>query len=567
MAYIGRDITSLSNASLLDDITFSSSAGPYNLTKSTVAFTPISAQALVISIDGVIQDPGSYTISGSTVTFDTSISSSCTNDFIVHNGVGIVNEVSDGAVTAAKLGTDAVTTAKILDNNVTVAKLPTTLDISGNTVTLPASVSGLGTGIDVTSQITGTVPTANLGSGTASSSTYLAGDSTYKTITAQDISWQSVETGATFTAVAGNGYPVNTTAQACTVTLPASASVGDEIVFTDYARNFATNALTINPNSLNYQGNSSPNPVYDTAGESIHIVYMDATKGWIPTNDGAVAMETPQSYDIEYLIVGAGGGGGFSSGGSGGGGGGGAGGYRTNYDGTGLSLTGGNTYTVTVGGGGAGGTSDAGTDGGDSILSGTGITTITSTGGGAGAGMSSGDGEDGGSGGGGTGASSSAGGSGTAYGNDGGSGANAGGGGGGAGAVGTNASVNVPGVGGNGTANSITGSSVTYAGGGGGGAYTTVSGGAGGSGGGGRGGDGNGNASIAAGTDGLGGGGGGAGGGSGTNNGAIGGDGIVILRMADGDAGTPSGEDSVATDVGGSGETVITWLATGSYVA
>jgi len=218
MAYIGRDITSLSNAAILDDITFSSSAGPYNLTKSTVAFTPISAQALVISIDGVIQDPGSYTISGSTVTFDTSISSSCTNDFIVHNGVGIVNEVSDGAVTTAKLGTDAVTTAKILDNNVTVAKLPTTLDISGNTVTLPASVSGLGTGItasqltstldissktitlpasvsglgtgitnaqlagsiDVTSKITGVVPSANLGSGTASSSTILYGDSTYK---------------------------------------------------------------------------------------------------------------------------------------------------------------------------------------------------------------------------------------------------------------------------------------------------------------------------------------------------------------------------------------------------
>ena len=43
--------------------------------------------------------------------------------------------------------------------------------------------------IDVTSKITGVVPAANLGSGTASSSTYLAGDSTYKTITAEDISW------------------------------------------------------------------------------------------------------------------------------------------------------------------------------------------------------------------------------------------------------------------------------------------------------------------------------------------------------------------------------------------
>ena len=40
--------------------------------------------------------------------------------------------------------------------------------------------------IDVTAKITGTVPTANLGSGTASSSTYLAGDQSYKTITEYD---------------------------------------------------------------------------------------------------------------------------------------------------------------------------------------------------------------------------------------------------------------------------------------------------------------------------------------------------------------------------------------------
>ena len=85
-------------------------------------------------------------------------------------------------VTKPGIADNAITTAKILDNNVTVAKLPTTLDISSNTVTLPASVSGLGTGIDVTSQITGTVPVANLGSGTASSSTYLAGDQTYKAL-------------------------------------------------------------------------------------------------------------------------------------------------------------------------------------------------------------------------------------------------------------------------------------------------------------------------------------------------------------------------------------------------
>ena len=105
MAYIGRGVDKLNNIENLDVITFTSSAGPYNLLKSTVAFTPSSANSLVISIDGVIQAPESYTISGSTVTFDSSISSASTNDFIYHMGVGITNTPVDGSVTAAKLAT------------------------------------------------------------------------------------------------------------------------------------------------------------------------------------------------------------------------------------------------------------------------------------------------------------------------------------------------------------------------------------------------------------------------------------------------------------------------------
>ena len=105
MAYIGRGINNISNASLLDDITFSNSAGPYNLLQNSIAFTPISVQALVISVDGVIQDPSSYTISGATITFGVSMASTLTNDFIVHNGVGLLTTPADGVVTAAKLST------------------------------------------------------------------------------------------------------------------------------------------------------------------------------------------------------------------------------------------------------------------------------------------------------------------------------------------------------------------------------------------------------------------------------------------------------------------------------
>ena len=44
--------------------------------------------------------------------------------------------------------------------------------------------------------------------------------------------WQStIVTGSTLTAVAGKGYWINTTSNACTITLPASASVGDFIEF------------------------------------------------------------------------------------------------------------------------------------------------------------------------------------------------------------------------------------------------------------------------------------------------------------------------------------------------
>src|SRR5210317_867166 len=119
------------------------------------------------------------------------------------------------------------------------------------------------------------------------------------------LSWQStIVTGTTLTAVAGNGYWIDTTSNACTVTLPASASVGDIIEFADYARTWQTNNVIINTNSLNYQGNTSPNPTLSTDGQHLKIVYSGATQGWIPTNDDPVALGTPQTYNAEYLVIG-----------------------------------------------------------------------------------------------------------------------------------------------------------------------------------------------------------------------------------------------------------------------
>ena len=116
------------------------------------------------------------------------------------------------------------------------------------------------------------------------------------------------------------------------------------------------------------------------------------------------------------------------------------------------------------------------------------------------------------------------------------------------------------GHGGDGLANSITGSSVTYGGGGSGCAATAGTVIPGGAGGGGDGAKYNNVSAPGDGEDGKGGGGGGNSGNSGVYS--TGGDGVIILRVATSDVGTPSGEDSSAVD---GSDTVITWLATGSY--
>jgi hypothetical protein len=106
------------------------------------------------------------------------------------------------------------------------------------------------------------------------------------------LDWSTaVVTGSTVTVEAGKGYFINTTSNACTVTLPASANSGDQIVLADYARTWATNAVTIDSNGNNFQGNADTYTVdYDTVGQSLNIVYADSTKGWLPVSDDAVAI-------------------------------------------------------------------------------------------------------------------------------------------------------------------------------------------------------------------------------------------------------------------------------------
>ena len=253
------------------------------------------------------------------------------------------------------------------------------------------------------------------------------------------VDWQtgSIKT-ATFTAVSGEGYFVNTTSGAVTVNLPAGVA-GAIIGLKDYAGTWQTNAVTLNPNgSDKIGGGNAQDPTLEVEGGSVLLVFVDSTQGWLTTQQSVT--ESPSGIQtfmsasggnatvtcgnfkthiftgsgtftvsslascapnnvVDYTVVAGGGGGGSNNyGPPRGSGGGGAGGMRffstapgsnhpINNSGaspnTAITVTA-TSFPVTVGGGGAGapsGNPDSGSKGVASVFS-----TVTSAGGGGGGG-------------------------------------------------------------------------------------------------------------------------------------------------------------------------------------
>jgi hypothetical protein len=248
-------------------------------------------------------------------------------------------------------------------------------------------------------------------------------------------SWNTTVKTGDFTAVAGEGYFINTTGGAVTVNLPAGTA-GAVVAVKDYANTFDTNAVILNLNGSDKAGGTAVNPVLSTEGIAVTLVFIDSTQGWLVTDSG-LQNEAPGpefitatggtittvctdykvhtftgpgtftvcstgnpagSNTVSYMVV-AGGGGGAGGGcasTTNGGGGGGAGGFRESkaatdsYTASPLNATTGpgfnlpvsaQGYPITVGAGAATTvTKQRGAPGSDSIFS-----TITSAGGGGGA--------------------------------------------------------------------------------------------------------------------------------------------------------------------------------------
>jgi hypothetical protein len=391
------------------------------------------------------------------------------------------------------------------------------------------------------------------------------------------VDWQtSIKTAASFTAVNGEGYFVDTSSNAVTANLPAG-SAGAIVSFKDYAQNFDTNALTIAANGSEKIEGLTTDLILSTEGIAVTLVYGDATKGWQAVNSNEIVNSVKfiaatggtvttvctnfkvhtftgpgtfcvscggnaaGSNTVDYLVVAGGGAGAtIASNNTGKGGGGGAGGYRESSGaasgcytvsplGSGVSAlpVSATAFPITVGAGGAIAPTSSQTEGNSGVNST--FSTITSAGGGGGGASNPGSaGVAGGSGGGGAYCSSVAGGAGNtpptspAQGTSGGNGRPcvpySAGGGGGATVAGTDATDPASGPGGAGATSSINGTPTARAGGGGGSgksfAPTPSTTGTGGTGGGGAGGTRTGPTASTAGTAGTANTGGGGGGGN-----------------------------------------------------
>ena len=201
--------------------------------------------------------------------------------------------------------------------------------------------------------------------------------------------WITTPKTSAFTAVSGEGYLVDTTSAAITVTLPAAPSAGNEIIIVDYASNAGTNNITLDPGTLNLRG-ATDDLVLSTNNQTAKLLYSGATKGWLVTTEagGVAAAAAPlPGLIVDYLVV-AGGGGGASVGGGGG-----AGGLRTSYTNSSalnghtessLTLATATNYTVDIGAGGGSYTWPFSGDPGNNSKFGVVGSEIESTGGGSG---------------------------------------------------------------------------------------------------------------------------------------------------------------------------------------
>lgn len=196
--------------------------------------------------------------------------------------------LSTGNVTLSLADGDAAANGKNI-----FLKLTGTL-VGNCTVTMPATTSGGNANRvffieDATSRTTTNYTIGVLTTGQATATAVPVGSNlllvsdganTLTSIKMLNKGYNSIsDSNSPYLAVAGDQLIVDTRTNPVTVTLPAAATVGDEIVVIDGYNFFLSNNCTLANNGLNILGAAS-NVVLNTNRQAITLVYVNATQGW-----------------------------------------------------------------------------------------------------------------------------------------------------------------------------------------------------------------------------------------------------------------------------------------------
>jgi hypothetical protein len=102
-------VGSVGDPTKLDEITTVNGQAAYSLTVNSTSYTPTHVNAMIVSLNGVTQEPGdSFTISGSTITFSPALATGDVIDYIVDMGrtvtIASYATVDDATALAIALG-------------------------------------------------------------------------------------------------------------------------------------------------------------------------------------------------------------------------------------------------------------------------------------------------------------------------------------------------------------------------------------------------------------------------------------------------------------------------------
>jgi hypothetical protein len=230
---------------------------------TTVAFTltvsPTSINQTVVNYNGTLQLRAAYTVVGTTLTFSEApvngslIEVTTTLGVVSGAGAFVTRSYTGNGVQTTFSVTSGCTVSSVIVTENGLVQIPTVdYTISGGTLTFDGAPAN---GISI--QI------RELAIATAT--------------TSPGITWNISSSNITMTA--SNGYFVDTSGGAKTMTLPASATLGDTIRINDLAGSFATNNLTVARNSHKIQG-IADDLLIDADQSSFGLVYSNSTYGW-----------------------------------------------------------------------------------------------------------------------------------------------------------------------------------------------------------------------------------------------------------------------------------------------